>query len=610
MLRRTLITGILLTAAAYAQIDSFPKPSYFRETFKKPDTKVELQPPVRLQDFVATGEGCAQTETIKLPAENQQPAEAAQLGLETSAGQANAPAEAPPAVVPPSASSRVTAATVAVPAAAPPPVTPGKCLRLGLKDFLDLVMANNTDIQVSFLSVETAKNNITSVYGFWDPRASFSFKPSLSRSDSLPNSPFHTVGQTENFPLTFGFSQNLSTGQSISIGGNGSKSASWGGNPNYYSGLNFSLTQPLIQNRGSYITRIPLMQAQSSLKVSQFVLRNSLINAVSAAETAYWNVVSARESLFVAQRSREVQRQLLAFDVKQFQLGAISDLDLYRVQSQMALAEVSVSSAEFTLRRAVDTLRKQIAADLDPAVRDLPIVLTDSPELSAQESIVPDREREVQMAIATHPTIQRYLETLSADDLSLASARNGLLPQLNLTAGYAGAGNGGTYTGGFSSGYYGPPIPGGLGDALGQAFGWGNPAYSLGLTLTLPIRSRSASMAMANALIGKRNDALTLRTQQQSIRLNVLNAITSLEGDIQQLQLAQTAADWGQKDYDAQTLKYTLGTSNQIDVVQAANTLAGQLQAVVTAQINLRLGLLSLYQQTGELLDRRGIVVR
>jgi outer membrane protein TolC len=300
-----------------------------------------------------------------------------------------------------------------------------------------------------------------------------------------------------------------------------------------------------------------------------------------------------------------VQRQLLAFNVKQFTLGAISDLDLYRVQSAMASAEVNVSNADFALRLAIDTLRKQIAADLDPAVRDLPVVLTDSPELSAQEMIVPDREQEVQMAIANVPSIQSALERLSADELSLASARNGLLPTLGLTASYNGAGSGGYYTpfGG------GAVIPGGLGDALGQVFGWGNPTYQVGLSLTLPIRSKSAAMTMANALISKKSDTLGLRTQQQSLRLSVLNALTSLERAKSQLILAQTAADWGQKDYDAQALKYTLGTNTQIDVVSAANTLAGQLQNVVTAQINLRTSLLSLYQTTGELLDRRNIVV-
>ena len=49
---RFLISSCSGGARRLAQVTSFPKPSYFRETFSKTVTKVELQPPVRLQDYV------------------------------------------------------------------------------------------------------------------------------------------------------------------------------------------------------------------------------------------------------------------------------------------------------------------------------------------------------------------------------------------------------------------------------------------------------------------------------------------------------------------------------------------------------------------------------
>ncbi len=593
-----------MATGAFAQMSSFPKPSYFRETFNKANTKVELQPPVRLQDFVASGEGCVQPETIKMPSANQGLQNATELGLTEDASKVY-DISGPMPEAPGGAK-----ASVNVPEPLKPEPTPAKCLRLGLRDFVDLVMANNTDIQISYLTVETSKNNVTSVYGRWDPSATFGFSPSWSYKDSQKNNPFPTTSKTESWPLNFGFSETLSSGQTIRATGNGSKTASWGGNPSFSSGMSFSIAQPLIQNRGSYINRLPLLQAQSSLKTTQFGLANTLISDVSAAETAYWNVVSAREQLFVSEMSWETDRKLLAYNVHQYQLGGLSYLGLYRPQTTMAGADAALSSARYSLSRTLDALRKQVAADLDPAIRDLPIVLTDSPELSASEAIVPDREQEVQMALATHPTIKTYIERLNSDEMSLQSAKNGLLPNLSLTASYNGAGAGSLYTGGFGTSYYGPPIPGGLGDALSQMFGWGNPTYQMNLQLTLPIRSRSASMTMANALIGKKSDALTLRTQQQGLRLNVLNALTSLQGAKDQLALAKVQADYSQLDYDAQNLEYRLGTNTQIDVVNSAQALAGNLQALVNAQVSLRLSLLALYQSTGELLDRRGIVIK
>src|SRR5690349_23148637 len=104
MLSRFLLVALFSVLAARAQISSFPKPSYFRETFSKPVTKVELQPPVRLADFVVGGK-----------------------------------------------------------------------LELSLRSYLELVMANNTDIQIQKLTLEMPKNAILRSFGTFDPVFTGSF---------------------------------------------------------------------------------------------------------------------------------------------------------------------------------------------------------------------------------------------------------------------------------------------------------------------------------------------------------------------------------------------------------------------------------------------------
>ena len=51
----------------------------------------------------------------------------------------------------------------------------GDKLELSLKNYLALVVANNTDIQIQMLSVETPKNAIQRAFGAWDPRATAQF---------------------------------------------------------------------------------------------------------------------------------------------------------------------------------------------------------------------------------------------------------------------------------------------------------------------------------------------------------------------------------------------------------------------------------------------------
>ena len=153
-------------------------------------------------------------------------------------------------------------------------------------------------------------------------------------------------------------------------------------------------------------------------------------------------------------------------------------------------------------------------------------------------------------------------------------------------------------------------VPGGVADALSQMFGFGFTSYQLGLRLTLPIKSRAASADMADAVVRKRQDVLTLRTTQQGVRLDILNGITNVESSVESVKLAKVAQDYAQKALDAENKKYELGTELSQNVLLAQNALASAESTVVSNQIALRKNLLNLWVKIGTLLDERGIVIQ
>jgi outer membrane protein TolC len=550
MLSRTLFTGIMLTAGAFAQMSSFPKPNYFREILQQTKTKVDLRDPVRLKDFVVSGK-----------------------------------------------------------------------LELSLKNYLELVMANNTDVAVTYLSLEMPRNNITSAFGVWDPTALASF--SSTRSTSVPTNPSQSqnaslgsTSKTLSQPLSLSYSQALDTGTNytVSFGGNKSSySNSFSSyNPSLSSSMSFAVTQNLLRSRSRYVNRIPVMQAQSIFRRAEFNLRASLLTWVNTAENTYWRVVSARENVGVQVKARDTSKANLDFVQKQLDLGAVSPLDIFNPEGQLASADLALSQARFALQQAEDALRHQIGVDLDPEIRKLPIELTEPVDISTT-SMDLDTEKEVQKALDNNPNVKAAIQALDIDDLGIQSANNLLLPQLTFTASYAGAGQGGIYTSSGSTLLGGGAflvIPGGLTDALSQMFGLNNPTYRGSINLTLPIRNRTASMNLANTLVSKKTDALNLRNTQQATRLNVLTAISTLNGAIESLRLAKIQEDLQQKNYEAEKQKYELGTDINQNVVIALQALVVADSSVVTAQINVRTSILNLYTQTGELLDERGIIVK
>ena len=336
-------------------------------------------------------------------------------------------------------------------------------------------------------------------------------------------------------PYSLQYSQTLPTGLSYYVNFSGAKSSETNSfasyNPSLTADLTFGVSQPLIRNRGSYVNRIPLMMAQSNLKVSDYNMRMQLIGLINNAENYYWNVVSARENLKVQEKARDTAAEYLKYMEKQLELGAISPLDIYNPQQSLAANDLSVSQARWSLTQAEDALRHQIGVDLDPNLRKLPMELTEPAELGPAEAISVDTEQEVAKALSINPAMKYAMQRLDVDDLGIQSSKNGLLPNLVFSAAYTANGRGGIFYPADSTIFGGSglvaTIPGGIADALSQMFGFGYPTYYAGLTLTLPIRSKTASANMAIAVVQKKTDALNVRNQEQAIRLNILTAVSS-----------------------------------------------------------------------------------
>jgi outer membrane protein len=470
------------------------------------------------------------------------------------------------------------------------------------------------------LSVETPKNAIMRAFATWDPQAQASFTDQKSTTPSTGALQGASTVVSLNQPANFSYSQTLPSGMQYSVSFYASKSTTNSSfatlNPALSSNFSVNVTQPLIRNRGNYVNRLNLMMARSRLKGAEYTLRANLLQSLNTAENAYWDVVQARENLRVQESARKLADESLKLSQKQLELGAISPLDIYNPEQQLATAELGVSQARYALALVEDTLRRQMGVDLDPAVRKLPIEVTETVDLPL-DAISYDAEREVDKAIAGRPELKAAGVNLDIDDMGIAQAKNEILPNLSLIGQYTTQGVGGIFyqrtnvfdNSGAASTIV-TKIPGGFGDTLSQMFGFGYPVYSLGATLSLPIKSHGAVADMADALVSKKRDALTLRTTQQQVRLDVLTAMTNLEMSKESVKLASVARDFAQKNLDAENQKYQLGTDPVLFVLQAQNTLVQAESSVVTNQVNMRRSLLNLLTRTGELLDERGILIQ
>jgi outer membrane protein TolC len=502
----------------------------------------------------------------------------------------------------------------------------GGKLELSLRSYIELVMANNTDIAVTKLNIDTAKNAILRGFAPFDPFVTASFNTTRTKTPSTSALDAATTLGTLSQPVNFNYAQTLQNGTSYNVTFSETKFTTNSGfailNPAFNSGLSVAFTQPLIKNRGMFVNRIPIMLAQSRLKKAGFDLRASLITLLTTAELAYWQTVQLRENLRVQESALDLADKFLKRSQRELELGAISKLDIYQPQLQFVQAQASVSQATYLLRQQEDALRKQMGADLDPDLRKLPIVLTESVAAPLDGGRL-DAEMLIEKALLMRPDLRSQMQDLDTDDLTIKQVSNALKPDLSLTGVYTSQGIGGTFfqrtnvfTGAVNANGIASQstvtqiLPGGFGDSLDQLFGFGFPVYGFGIRLRLPIRNRQAAADMADALVNKRRDALQIRSTEQQVRLDVLTSANLVESSKVSLDLAIKSRDFAQKRLDAENKKYELGTSQIFLVLQAQTDLINAESNVVIQSINYKRNILNMLQTTGELLQERGVVVQ
>lgn len=513
-------------------------------------------------------------------------------------------------------------ARIATPGALPPPsalrdhVVDGK-LRLTLEDAIRLTLLNNTDVHIARSPVDQARYSVLGAYRAFDPvlTANGSDQRSISQADNLlqgvgvtpvTNQTLNTLSQLG----TVAYSQTFETGTNVQASFTGSKgdtnSSFYFINPFLTAGLNLQITQPLIRNRGFFPNMAPVRIAQRGLQSSQATFEAQINTQIQQAISQYWTVVLDRESLRVAQESVKQAQATYDHDKRALELGALPPLDIYRSESQLAQRRVSAIQAEYVLKQAEDSFRQVVGADLDPNIAALDLDLVEDP--TPQEPLFSiDQGTAMAEARQHRPEFASLRDQLEADDMNIRLAHNSLLPDLELQGTYFSSGIGGIQYNTLVT----PAvvIPGGFADALSQVFHFSYPTYSVGLTLNLPIRNRGARAALGQAAVTKRNDLYQMRREEQTVDLDVKNAVHSLEQAKLSMSAAKIARDLAQKTEESEQRKYELGSGQIYLVLEAQTELAQAEVALVQAQVGYQVALAAVDHATGTLLERHQVEI-
>ncbi len=482
-------------------------------------------------------------------------------------------------------------------------VVDGK-LRLSLQDAVVLTLANNSNVRLQQLNLESAKYGILRAHQPFDPTAQFSFNALRSTSPTSTELAGARTLSVLSQATQVNYVQSFETGTNLQVGFGATKVSTNSAfnflNPSIASSLAFQFTQPLLRNRWLFANRAQLVIARHNLRQSRAAFEAQVSDAILQAISQYWSVVRARGALEVAKKSQDGAEASYKRDKRALELGALPPLDIYRSESRVAARRVQVIQAEYALKQAEDALRFTLGADLDPYFRAIDLELTETPEPEG-ELLAIDSATALETALRERPEFDALRQALASDETSIRLAHNDLLPDLRLGGTYTSNGLGGNLLNSNVT----PPqvIPGGLSESLGQLFGFGFPSYGVSLTLNLPIKNRGAQAELGTALVARRRDLYTERQLREQVTLEVSNAVHQLEQAKLSLAASKESLDLARKNLAAVQRKQELGAETVFFVLEAQTELAQAESDLLQAEIGYRMAAAAVDHATGNLLE-------
>jgi len=470
---------------------------------------------------------------------------------------------------------------------------------LSLAQAIERALGGNADLRRERVAVAKAAANLTAAEGQFDVRLESNVwvkrqtTPALAEC-AAPACIDLAAGTTTAVAFGLGVSRNLETGGSLKLSGLATRTSSvlppgsdLLGATYHDSSLALTFTHPLLRGFGTEIAQANLRKARIQQDITQLRRQMRACNVLRDVVIAYWELAYATQDLTIKHSAVELAREQLRTTQAMITAGRLAEADRASVERAIAQRLEDLATAEQSLYfRSLD-LQRLFGVAPDPrapllAAADAPP--TGSPPL--------DDAAEVKRALAANPQLRSLRLGLGLSALDLVTARNTLRPRLDVTG---------------SVGPVGRRT--GLGDSLKQTAGFGDLAWSAGLSFELPAQKRAARGQMRAAeedLDLARIDAQDFELQVRDL---VLRATSGIRTTSKRVELGRQEVEFARLNLDAERARFQAGRATNNDVLLRQQELKDAETRLLRATVDQNATEATLAAVTAEVLERYGVVL-
>ena len=489
-----------------------------------------------------------------------------------------------------------------------PLATERQPLPITLEEAIEKALKSNLDLQIAITNPEVYQALLDKNRAIFIPN----FVIGYNRTNA--NTPTSSV--LEGGELVTSNNQNLSLDltQQLALGGTlqvsldtrrySTSSRFSSINPSLNSNVTFSLSQPLLKNFGTSITRKNIIVAMNNQQKSVQALKQSIIDLIYSVEEAYWNLVYATQSLEVKQKQLELARDLLRQNEIQVKIGVSAPMDILTAKAEVAARESELLQSQ----NLIQLYEENLSRILNVTDFSTQLVPTSKPSL---EEVATDFDQFLLEALEKRPDIEQVRLELKSKNIEVRYSRNQLLPDLQLTASY--------YTSGLSGDrliYDGDPLFGGtvvgvikgsVWDSMKDVFSGLYRNYTIGLQLSIPLKNNSTRADLAQAKLALKQTMLQLKKTESTIYSDVKQVINDLEAGLKIVEATRISRELAEQKLTAEQKKLAVGLSTNYQVLNFLRDLANAQSSELKATIDYNLVLSRLGRVLGTTLEKRNI---
>ncbi len=461
-------------------------------------------------------------------------------------------------------------------------------MRISLEEAVMLTLENNRSLRVQRMAPIVAGTFEDVARSAFDPNLFAELSVSRRRDERLADTLEPVTDASESFNASVGLNQSFPTGTDVQLGATQSfrNPRDGGFDTDRVRGF-VTVTQALLDGRGTEVNLAQVRQARLDTLASEFELRGFAEALLADIESAYWDYVLARREAEIFEESVDLARRQMEATRERIEVGQLAETEIAAAEAEVALRRQALINA----RSRLEVLRLRLIRFLNPQPGedgwDREIEVVDDPSVPDVE--LDDVRRHVQVALRFRPEIHQSHLQLTGRGLDVVQTRNGLLPRLDffVTLGKTGFANS-------------------FGDAIQNIDGDGYDA-TVGIRAEYALGNRQSDANHRRARANQRQANESIRNLVQLVELDVRTAYTEARRAEQQIEASAATRRLQEEALRAETEKFEVGLSTVLEVSQVQRDLLESQIAEVGAVIDYRKAVIDLYRLEGSLLKRRGI---